>query len=187
MNLWEKRRKFFDNLATIYKDEAARSQEDWDLFFIGLCNYTATKSKDRSTKLGSVIVGQNNEVLSIGFNGFPRGVDDNKEKFHLRPTKYLVTEHAERNAIFNAARHGTRLEGSKLYIPFDPTPCSRCSRGIIQSGISEIIGTQIKFTGKGKDWEEDLKIADEMLRDVNMKRRVVIVEDELDIRILNGV
>lgn len=155
---------------------------NWDEFYIGLCLHASKKSKDRSTKLGAVIVGENHEVLSIGFNGFPRGVNDEEEKYHERPTKYLITEHAERNAIYNAARQGIKLDGATLYLPFEPTPCCRCSRGVIQVGIKEIVGTDFQFTGKGAQWGEDLALANEMLDDAGIKRRSVSVPPELDIR-----
>lgn len=154
---------------------------NWDDFFIAMCLVISKKSKDRSTKLGCVIVGENNEVLSIGYNGFPRGVDDNKEEYHDRPTKYFVTEHAERNAIYNAARQGIKLEGSTLYLPFEPTPCSDCSRGVIQSGIKKIIGTNIRFTGKGKQWEDSLNFANEMLDQAGIIRKSIEVTPELNI------
>jgi dCMP deaminase len=158
----------------------------WDEFYIGMCLHVSTKSKDRSTKLGAVIVGANHEVLSIGFNGFPRGVPDERESYHERPTKYLVTEHAERNAIFNCARQGIALEGTTMYLPFEPTPCARCTRAVIQSGIKHIIGTDVKFTGKGKQWDEDLALALEMLADAGIERTVVSVAGtDLDIRGFN--
>jgi len=160
---------------------------NWDEYFINLCIQVSRKSKDRSTRLGAVIVGNHNEILSTGYNGFPRGVDDNNEAYHERPIKYLVTEHAERNAIYNAARHGIRLDGSRMYLPFYPNPCSRCARGVIQSGIKEIIGTQIKFTGKGKDWEEDLALAEKLLDEAGVKMTIVNVGEDLDIRLFNGV
>ena len=159
---------------------------NWDEFYIGMCLHVSKKSKDKSTKLGAVIVGANHEVLSIGFNGFPRGVDDELDRYHERPTKYLVTEHAERNAIFNCARQGIALEGTTMYLPFEPTPCARCARAVIQSGIKQIIGTDVKFTGKGKQWDKDLALALEMLDMAGIERTVVSVAGtELDIRGLN--
>lgn len=155
---------------------------NWDEYYIGMCIHASKKSKDRSTRLGAVIVGNNNEVLSIGYNGFPRGVNDEEERYHERPTKYLITEHAERNAIFNAARNGVRLEGSTMYLPFEPTPCCRCTRAVIQSGIKHIIGTDFKFTGKGKQWEEDLVLANEMLEQAGIKQTAISVAAEFDIR-----
>tara|TARA_Y100000034_G_scaffold117749_1_gene157548 strand:+ start:6196 stop:6675 length:480 start_codon:yes stop_codon:yes gene_type:complete len=158
---------------------------NWDEFYIGMCVYISKKSKDRSTKLGAVIVGEYNEILAIGFNGFPRGVDDNEERYHERPMKYRITEHAERNAIYNAARRGISLEGARMYLPFEPTPCTDCTRGVIQAGIRHIIGTDFKFTGKGKQWDEDLALALEMLEQAGVKRTAVNVGPEFDIRNLS--
>ena len=81
----------------------------WDEYFLTLCDAVALKSKDRSTKLGCVIVGVGHEVRSTGYNGFPRGVNDNVDARHQRPEKYKWTEHAERNAIYNAARCGVSV------------------------------------------------------------------------------
>lgn len=156
--------------------------KDWDQFYLGMCVYISRKSKDRSTKLGAIAVGENHEVLSVGFNGFPRGVSDDNEKYHERPTKYLITEHAERNLIYNAARRGISLEGATLYLPFEPVPCCDCTRGVIQSGFKRIIGTNFKFTGKGKHWDENLAFAKEMLDEVGMEMKMVEVDPEFDIR-----
>lgn len=156
--------------------------DSWPMLYFGLCIEVAKKSKDRSTRLGAFIVGENNEPISFGFNGFPRGVNDREERYHERPMKYMVTEHAERNAIYNAARHGAKLEGSTMYIPFYPTPCADCARGVIQVGIKRIVGTNIKFTGKGKQWDESLAVADEMLRQAGIIQEVIEVPSYLDIR-----
>ena len=155
---------------------------NWDEFYIGMCLHVSKKSKDRSTKLGAVIVGDNHELISIGFNGFPRKIDDEEERYHERPMKYRITEHAERNAIYNAARRGIPLEGSRMYLPFEPTPCTDCTRGVIQVGITHIIGTDFKFTGKGKQWDEDLALALEMLEQAGIERTALSVGPEYDIR-----
>lgn len=141
----------------------------WDELFIRQAMLIALKSKDPSTKVGCVIVGQDNAVLSMGFNGFPRGVQEVKTEITFdetgfaicessrlldrwdRPAKYLWIEHAERNAIYNAARHGIKISGAKAYFNFDPITgiCEGCARGLIQAGIVEIIGPNIPFKGKG--------------------------------------
>jgi dCMP deaminase len=113
---------------------------DWDSYFTSMANLVASKSKDRSTKVGCVIVGPTNEVRSTGYNGFCRGIDDWVEARHSRPEKYLWAEHAERNAIYNAARNGIRLEDCTLYSTV--FPCSDCARGIIQSGIKRVVTAQ---------------------------------------------
>ncbi len=110
---------------------------DWDARFMGLAKHIAGWSKDRSRRVGCVIVGPDNEIRAYGFNGFPRGVDDEPESRHARPAKYKWTEHAERNAIYNAARIGTPLQGCRMYLPW--FPCMDCARAVVQSGIVELI------------------------------------------------
>jgi dCMP deaminase len=112
----------------------------WDDYFLRMAGLVAEKSKDRSTKVGCVLVGPNNEVRSTGFNGFPRGVNDDVDARHERPAKYAWTEHAERNAIYNAARHGTPLDGCKAYVQL--FPCIDCARALVQAGISEVISIE---------------------------------------------
>lgn len=108
----------------------------WHLRFLDLARHVASWSKDHSTKVGAVAIGPNREVCSVGYNGFPRGVDDCLENRHDRPAKYEWTCHAEENTILNAVRVGVCLKGCVLYCTH--FPCPRCARGIIQSGISEL-------------------------------------------------
>src|ERR1017187_608646 len=92
----------------------------WDIFYLKMAHEVAQKSKDRSTKVGAIIVGQDNEIRSIGFNGFPRGVNDDIEERHQRPAKYMWTEHAERNCLFNALRANIPVKGCKMYLNYAP-------------------------------------------------------------------
>lgn len=147
-------------------------QKDWDEFYLEIAHNVAQKSKDKSTKVGVVIVGPDNEIRSIGYNGFPRGVDDNIEERHTRPAKYMFTEHAERNALFNALRANIPVKGCKMYMNYAPYPCCDCTRAIIQSGIIEIITTSVDFPGIG-NWTESLKVGGEMLRESGIKVRKV--------------
>jgi dCMP deaminase len=105
----------------------------WDDRFLALAHHVASWSKDRSTKVGAVVVGPDREVRSLGYNGFPRGVSDDIEARHERPAKYAWTEHAERNAVYNASRFGASLQGCAIYITHPP--CADCARAIIQAGI----------------------------------------------------
>src|SRR4051812_31931200 len=98
----------------------------WDERFINLALHIAGWSKDESRKVGCLIVGPQGEIRSTGYNGFPRGVDDTLPGRNERPAKYQWTEHAERNAIYNAARVGTPLEGTSIYLPW--FPCVDCAR-----------------------------------------------------------
>jgi dCMP deaminase len=109
---------------------------------MGLANLVASWSEDTSRKVGAVIVGSGNAVLSTGYNGFPRGVNAHAPERHSRidGEKYHWFEHAERNAIFNAARNGIKIEGSTLYCT--SFPCSNCMSAIIQSGCIRLVGIE---------------------------------------------
>ena len=126
---------------------------DWDLRFMKLADYIAQWSKDRSTKIGAVIVIDNNPV-SMGYNGFPRGVNDDLEERHARPTKYDWVLHGEENAIMNAARHGAKTLGSTLYVNW--FPCSKCAGMIINAGIIRVVcDKEPDFNDEryGKSWQ----------------------------------
>jgi dCMP deaminase len=135
----------------------------WDEYFINMAEFAKTRSKDRSTQVGAVIVGDGNCIISTGCNGFPRGMDDDNEAWHERPMKYLVTEHAERNAIYAAARSGISTKGSVMYLSGYGWPCADCARAIIQSGITAVISKKGTFEGKGGLWEESCRMGCEML------------------------
>ncbi len=142
---------------------------DWDEFFFEMAVFVSKKSKDRSTKVGCVITGPSHEVRTIGFNGFCRGIDDDVDSRHERPAKYYWTEHAERNAIYNAARNGIRTEECTAYI--SSFPCADCSRALIQSGIKKIVTTD--NSNKTKIPEENYKIALAMLEECNIELKLV--------------
>jgi dCMP deaminase len=130
---------------------------DWDKYFMSMACLVALKSKDESTKVGAIIIGDQKEILATGYNGFPRMADESIPERHKRPDKYIWTEHAERNAIYNAARTGCKLSGCTMYTPF--FPCTNCARAIIQSGIRTIVTTPVCTP----NWEEDLKVSKVML------------------------
>ena len=88
----------------------------WKDYFVSIAEQVKEKSKDIKTKIGAVIVGKDNEILSTGYNSFPRGLNDNVVQRQERPEKYFWFEHAERNAIYNAARIGVSLKQSTVYI-----------------------------------------------------------------------
>lgn len=107
---------------------------DWHKRFLDLCEHIATWSKDPSTKLGSVIVDDKKRIVSVGYNGFPRGVFDLEERYNDRPTKYLFVAHAERNALDNAPM---MVDNCTLYVTL--LPCNECAKSIIQKGITRVV------------------------------------------------
>ena len=135
-----------------------RKRPTWDDTWINLCYEMAARSKDRSTRVGCVIVGANNIPKALGYNGIPRGCADEPEHRHIRPNKYWYFEHGERNAIFNAAREGVAIEGCRIYIP--APPCVDCSRAIIQSGLTEVICDSLSVPMR---WKEACEAGIELL------------------------
>ena len=113
---------------------------DWDELYITMCYLVGMRSRDGHTHVGSIIADSDNVLVSTGYNSLPRGIecqDDPKRLSREGGEKYFWIEHAERNAIYNAARRGTILKGCKIYIPW--LPCADCARAIIQTGIAEVI------------------------------------------------
>ena len=110
----------------------------WDEYFMGLAHLSALRSKDPSTQVGACIVDGNNKVVSIGYNGFPRGCSDDEFPWEreggMLETKYAFVVHAEVNAILNSPRS---LAGCTLYVSL--FPCNECAKAIIQSGIRKIV------------------------------------------------
>ena len=166
---------------------------NWHEYFFEMCDITLKKSKDNSTQVGAVIVNSDHSIISTGYNDFPRGAIDEKDKLQLpeypyrltqfdknkikliesrreRPLKYKWTEHGERNAIYNAARHGIALKGCEIYVHCTPISlpcCTDCTRAIIQAGL-------IKVHYKGvKDipdrWKEDCEISTEMFKECGVE------------------
>jgi len=113
----------------------------WDEFFMGVAKLSAMRSKDPSTQVGACIVGNDNRILSIGYNGTPNGIDDKEFPWDREgnplETKYLYVCHAEMNAILNYRGSRKELENAKIYV--DLFPCNECAKLIIQSGIKEVI------------------------------------------------
>lgn len=107
----------------------------WDIRFIELARFIATWSKDPSTKTGAVIARPDKTICSVGYNGFPRGMDDDYAKYANRSDKYSRIVHCEMNAILNSKES---IKGYWLYLwPF--ISCDRCAVHVIQSGISKVV------------------------------------------------
>lgn len=118
----------------------------WDAYFMGIALLSAERSKDPSTSVGACIVSQDNKILSVGYNGMPRGCSDNEYPWERRAdsdldTKYLYVCHAELNAILNYT--GTNMLHAKIYTTL--FPCNECTKALIQAGISEVIYLDDKY------------------------------------------
>lgn len=119
---------------------------DWDMYFMSMCYMTALRSRDVHTKVGAIIVDHMNDIISIGYNSLPRGINYEGEigedgipsrLSRINNEKYDWCEHAERNAIYNAARKGARTDGGIAYVT--AMPCKECIRGLVQAGVNEVV------------------------------------------------
>ena len=118
-----------------------RDYLNWDQYFMGIAKLSALRSKDPNTQVGACIVGDDNRILSIGYNGTPNGYNDgafpwDREGSPLE-TKYLYVCHAEMNAVLNYRGNRKELENAKIYV--DLFPCNECAKIIIQAGIKEVV------------------------------------------------
>lgn len=106
----------------------------WDERFLTMAKLISTWSKDPSTKCGAVIT-HGKEIVSLGYNGFPKGTSDHPEIYANRPRKYKRVIHAEQNAILHAKQ---QLDGCTCYV-YPIPPCSTCAALLIQCGVTRIV------------------------------------------------
>ena len=130
----------------------------WDEYFMSIAKLSSMRSKDPSTQVGACIVGLDNRILSIGYNGAPNGFSDDtfpwQREGDMLNTKYAYVCHAEMNAILNYRGTRKELENSKIYV--DLFPCNECAKLIVQAGIKEVVFLSDKFKDKdGKLKETD--------------------------------
>ena len=109
----------------------------WDKRFLEMATLVSSWSKDPSTQVGAIAV-RNRTVIAQGYNGFPRGMSDEKFRYEQKVLKYKMIVHAEMNLIFNAADNGVSLRGSTVYVVGLPV-CSDCAKGLIQVGVERVV------------------------------------------------
>ena len=139
----------------------------WDQRFLNLAEHISGWSKAPSTQVGCVVVGEDREIRSTGFNGFPRGIADDSERLSDREQKYPLICHAEENAIMHAARIGLSLKGCTAYVTWPP--CTRCARSLIQAGVIEVVypsGSEVP-----ERWMSDFEMSTQMMNEAGLKIR----------------
>lgn len=135
---------------------------EWNKRFIGLASEIATWSKDPSTKVGAVIVRPNNTIVSLGYNGFPRGVRDDPDRYNDRETKLKYVCHAEANAIINGRE---ALSGCTIF-SYPLHPCCECAKLIINSGIKRVV---TKAPVNNERFKESFEAASIMFKEANVE------------------
>ena len=144
-------------------------QSNWDEKYLILAEHISTWSKDPSTKIGAVAIGTKGQVLSQGYNGFPRGIRDTVERLNSREEKYKYIVHAEMNVVFNASLNGISLYESTMYISGLPC-CSDCAKGIIQAGVSRVV-MKVKADNyyNAKRWEDSWNLSKSMFDETGVQ------------------
>ena len=119
----------------------------WDQYFMGIAMLSAERSKDPNTQVGACIVGADNRILSVGYNGMPQGCEDDDMPWGRDgaglDSKYMYVCHAELNAILNY-RGNLSMKGARIYVTL--FPCNECAKAIIQSGITEVVYREDKYS-----------------------------------------
>lgn len=137
----------------------------WDQKYIELSELVAGWSKDPSSKIGAVAVSPKGQVLSTGYNGFPRNIEDTPERLNNRDLKYKYIVHAEKNVIYNATYNGVSLDGSTLYV-FGLPCCDQCALGITQVGVKRVV---MRGDPNNERWKESWKKSQEIFDEANIE------------------
>lgn len=136
-------------------------------YFINIARTISTASKDTSSKFGAVIIDSYGSIRSTGYNSFPRNCLDSLSQRFERPEKYFWFEHAERNAIYNAARMGTSVNNCVIYVN-DGLPCMDCARAIHQSGIRLYVTNSIGNKSFVERWGDNIARTIELFHEVKL-------------------
>ena len=154
----------------------------WDEYFMAIARLSSMRSKDPNTQVGACIVGHDNRILSIGYNGAPNGFDDKNFPWDrvgdTENTKYAYVCHGEMNAILNYRGSRKDLEGAKIYV--DLFPCNECAKLIIQSGIKEVIYLRDKY----KDTAE-VRVSKKMFKECGVSFKELIIDQKIVLDLKN--
>ena len=143
-------------------------QNCWDIRFMRMAHEVASWSKDPSTKVGCVLV-KDRKIISMGYNGFPRLIEDDLNRLIDREVKYEMTVHAEQNAVITAALHGISTAGATAYVTFHP--CSRCAAVLINAGINTVV---ISAHDIAPDrWLDNFRLAAQLLNEAGIGHEII--------------
>lgn len=135
------------------------------LKFLPIASEMAKLSKDPSTQVGAVALDDNHNVIATAYNGFPRGVHDDPERYGDREVKYKLISHAEQNLVAQAAYGGRSLAGSTVLLT-SLFPCSACAKSLIQAGVRRVISPPPDTNPR---WEEEAKWAGVMFEEAGVE------------------
>lgn len=153
-------------------------QEKWDRRYLKIAEEVSHWSKDPSSKIGAVIVNDLGQIVATGYNGFPRGVHDDEDRYNNRELKYKLVAHAEFNAVIQA---GKEAKGGTLYVYPGwgrPCMCCDCAKSAIQGGIRRVVGlVREQDKDKLERWKESLALAQMMCDEAGIETEVLYEEN----------
>jgi len=139
---------------------------EWDNRFLELAEHIAGWSKDPSTKVGAVAVDDKRQILALGYNGFPRRIEDSEIRLSFRELKYSLVVHAEMNCIYNATYSGVSLDGATVYVHGLPI-CHECAKGLIQTGVKRVVMKAILGQDRVK-WQNSFSKSKVLFEEANV-------------------
>ena len=135
----------------------------WDARWLEMAGIVSTWSKDPSTQIGAIAI-KDKRLVSTGYNGFPRNIEDLDERWNNREEKYKYVVHAEMNCIYNANYHNQSLKGYTMYIVGLPV-CHECAKGIIQAGVVRVVA---KYKDAPLKWAKSTEITTNMFKEAGI-------------------
>lgn len=162
---------FVDRINKIIASPEKGKITKWDARFLDLARSVSKWSKDPNTKVGAVIADEDNRIISLGFNGFPRGVSDSLERLEDKTVKNKMVLHAEHNAISFANMY---LSGASIYV-YELLPCPMCTANIIQHDISHVIiaGNLHKIYEKQRTESIDFNLSLDLFNEVGITVSII--------------
>lgn len=149
-----------------------KDDEKWFERFMSMADLICKWSKDPSSQVAAVAINQKRQLLSMGYNGFPRRIKDDESRYAVREVKYKYVLHAEQNLISNAVSNGISLDHSVVLVSGIP-PCERCALELIQADISTVVvkGSDItKLQIEKRDtWIDGFRLACELFEEAKVK------------------
>lgn len=156
----------------IVTDIVLTAPTKWEKRYLDLAKSVASWSRDPSRKIGAVIVGSHGQIISQGFNGFARGIDDTPERYSDRATKYKFVVHAEANAIYNAIHNGASPSGATIFVTGLPV-CHQCADAIIQTGVKRVVMDTAPCANTCAGWLESGHLALQKFKEAKVEFKFI--------------
>lgn len=150
----------------------------WNNRYLDMAALVGSWSMDPSSKIGAVAVGEDGQILSTGYNGFPRRLKDYGFRLEDRELKYKYVVHAEMNIVYNASLNGVSLKGSAVYVDGLPV-CSECAKGLIQAGVDRIV-VRLSDIEKSDKWKESWRLSHAMFLEAGVTVEIMNEDSQRD-------